>query len=223
MRIDRIDQVLYLPEGANLYNTTISMFIEKCRIIIRKSVSTHHEVEKKPNEDDFCLPQWHALVRVLSGVDTLKREDSSANNILRSVITGSADNLVKANQLLEAKAEDQRTLMIDIIRPNAPAKPEPGEVFARLAWGVIGKHQPFVGINGGIGMALTSAEIGDELWIIRGCDQPMTLRPKGDHYLVVGEGSYDGANRGELLRDIPDDIKIGGMIGSYKFESICLR
>lgn len=223
IRIDRIEHIYHLPEGAALYSTPMATFLDICRTIVQKSASTGHESENEgSNVDAFGLPQWHALVRILSGVDLLKREDSSANSILRGVVTGSADDLIKAHHSSEAKTRDQ-PLMIDIIHPNTPAKSEPGEVFARLVWGVIGKHQPYVGKNGGIGMALLSAEVGDDVWIIRGCDQPMVLRSNGDHSLVVGEGSYDGANRGELLQDIPNDVKVGDVIGSNKFESISLR
>ena len=223
MSIDRIDHIYHMPEGAALYSTRIVTFLENCRTILQNSVPPGHETgQQMLDENVFGLPQWHALVRVLSGVDNLKREDSSANIILRGVVTSSADDLVKFHNLLEAKAKEKR-LMLDVIRSNKPGTSEPGEVFARLAWGVIGKHQPFVGVNGGIGMTLVSAKVGDEVWIIRGCDQPMILRSNGDHFLVVGEGSYDGANRGELLKDISADVKVGDIVGSYKFESISLR
>jgi hypothetical protein len=102
----------------------------------------------------------------------------------------------------------------------------PDKIFARLAWGTIGKHLPFVGTKGGIGTALISAKAGDEIWLVLGCDKPMILRLVDDHYVVIGEGYYDGANRGELLADIPEDqedVNVGDLIGSYKIEMICLR
>lgn len=223
MRIDCIGHICRMPEGAALYNTHVATFLEICRTILRKSVSSRLDAGIiEPVKDEFSLPQWHALVRILSGVDLLKRDDSSANTILRGLVTRSADDLVKAHHSLEVK-EIEQSLMIHVIRPNKPTESESGGVFARLAWGVIGKHQPFVGVNGGIGMTLVSAKVGDEVWIIRGCDQPMILRPNGDHHLVAGEGSFDGANRGEFLRDMSDDIEVGDMIARYKFESITLR
>lgn len=178
---------------------------------------------KGTEKDEFSSSQWYSLVRLLSGVDLLKRGDSNANEILRTGISTGADSLVKTSRSYEAKARDQPLLMIDIIRPSPPPKSESGEIFARLAWGIIGKHQPFARENGGIGTGLMSAEVGDDLWIINSCDQPMILRNNGDHHLVVGEGSYDGANRGELLSDIPDDVRIGDAIDRYKYESINLR
>ena len=223
MRIDHINQIYHLPEGAELYNTPITEIVQICRSIVRNSASTQQDSEKETfSKDEFDLPQWHALVRVLTGVDLLKREDSNANNILRGIVTASADDFVKASLLSEAKTEDESPLMINVIRPNTPTNPDSGKVFAQLAWGIIGKHQPFVGENGGIGLALSSSQSGDEIWIVRGCNHPMILRSNGDHYLVVGEGSYDGANRGELLREIPDDAKVGTMIGEYEFQSISL-
>jgi hypothetical protein len=224
IRIDCIDRIFRLPEGVDLYKTPLTNFLDSCRTIVRKSASNQNKVElEKTGQEEFCSPQWYSLVRLLSGVDLLKRGDSNANENLRSIVSTSADNLVKASRSYEAEAGDQPLLMIDIIRPNPPPKSESGEVFARLAWGVIGKHQPFAGQNGGIGMVLMSAEVGDDLWIISDCDQPMVLRNNGDHYLVVGEGSYDGANRGELLSYMSENIRIGDTVGRYKFESIKLR
>lgn len=223
IRIDGVGHIFKMPEGAVLYDTHVATFLEICQSIVRKSVSTPEGSGKRiANEDIFSLPEWHALVRVLTGIDLLKREDSTANTILREVIISSADDLVKAHHALETDSREQMRL-IDVIRSKTPAKSEPGESFARLAWGAIGKHQPFVGINGGIGMALACARSGDEVWIIRGCDQPMLLRSNGDHYLVIGEGYYDGANRGELLQGMSDDLKIGDTIRGHKFECISLR
>lgn len=224
LRIDRIEYMFCFPEGVDLYNSSAMTFLQTCGNMIQKSISVRADAESgaSVHENIFNLPQWHALARVLSGVDFLKREDSGANNTLRAIVTSSADKLVKAIQSSGATVETDLVRMIDIIRPNNSNDPHPGGVFVQFLWGVIGKHQPFVGRNGGIGMALSSAQPGDEVWIIPGCDQPMILRSNRGHYLVVGEGSYDGANRGELLRDIPDDVEIGDVINSYKFESITL-
>ncbi|KAH9213096.1 hypothetical protein DL95DRAFT_390818 [Leptodontidium sp. 2 PMI_412] len=96
-------------------------------------------------------------------------------------------------------------------------------MFTRLAWGVIGKHLPFVGANGGMGLTLKSAAEGDEIWMIFGCDKPMILRPADDYYLVIGEGYYGGANRGELMKDMPESVEVGDMIGGYRVEPLRLR
>jgi hypothetical protein len=72
-------------------------------------------------------------------------------------------------------------------------------------------------------MAIQGAKLGDQVWVILGCDRPMVLRPIGEQFLVVGEGYYDGVNRGELLRDIPGDISEGDSYAGYRIESIGLQ
>ena len=223
--IDRIEHAFYLPEGVEMYITPTTTFLGICRTIVNAASLTQHDAENEEHDRDvFCLPQWYSLVRVLAGVDLLKPEDPDANDILRRGVSQSADNLIKASQASEARARERPPLtMVDIIRPNTSTESESGQMFARLAWGVIGKHQPWVGAKGGIGMSLKSAKAGDEVWMMLGCEQPMILRSVGDYYLVIGEGSFDELNRGELLKDLSKNVNIGDAIGSYRVESISLR
>jgi hypothetical protein len=44
-----------------------------------------------------------------------------------------------------------------------------------------------------------------------------------NQYLVISEGYYDGANRGELMKDTPERIEVGDMIGECKVEGLMLR
>jgi hypothetical protein len=222
MCIDRIDQIICLPQGVDLYNTPTAIFLDTCRSITRMAISKRPDAERDEHKDEFCFPQWHAVARTLTAVDNFKPEDPDAHDKLRRTVSISADGLVEASQSPEAKSEDRPLLMVDIIRMNMPTTKDSGQVFSRLAWGIIGKHLPFVGINGGIGLALESAKVGDEVWIVFGCDKPMILRSVDDHYLVVGEGYYDGANRGELLKDAPENVSVGDVVGSYKVESMSL-
>lgn len=229
MRVDRIDQISNFPESVELYNTPISVFLDACKSIVGKPRSNQIRTSLEfDTDDDFNLPQWHAFACTLAAVDNFKHEDADAHSKLKQVCAMSADALVKVSRIAETRPEERCPTMLDIIQMKSMDN-EPGGIFdsgatfAKLAWGVIGKHQPFVGINGGIGLALKSAVAGDEVWMILGCDKPMILRPMGEYYLVVGEGYYDGVNRGELMKDIPECIEFGDMIGGYRVESLELR
>lgn len=84
--------------------------------------------------------------------------------------------------------------------------------FKRMDWGSSGKY--FIwGSNGYIGVAPPSTKIGDEIFVIVGCQQPLVLRrccsrengnPK---FSVVGECYVEGCSRAEpLLGNLPDYI-----------------
>ncbi|KAI9781999.1 MAG: hypothetical protein M1839_005592 [Geoglossum umbratile] len=220
--IDCIEEIFYFPESVALYNTPATTFLDACRLVIRKTLSSQSTAEGDSLNDngEFRLPQWHTLVRVLTGVDNLKPDDPDAHAKLKQLVSMSADAFVRTAQSSEAQSENRPLSVLDIISMNTTPPSESGQAFARLAWGTIGKHQPFVGANGGIGMAIKGTRPGDQIWIVFGCDKPMILRPAGDHFLVVSEGYYDGANRGELLEDIPEDLNKGDRQGGYEVKSI---
>lgn len=81
----------------------------------------------------------------------------------------------------------------------------------RMDWGSGGKS--FIQCTGGyVGVAPPSTRIGDEIFVVVGCQQPLVLRkPPGgsrdDRYTVVGECYVEGCSRAEpLLGNLPDHI-----------------
>lgn len=101
-----------------------------------------------------------------------------------------------------------------------PAAGDVGNLLTSVWLAVLGRL-PFVGSKGGIGLAELS-QIGDEVWILFGCSQPIILRRQDNHYLAVGNVYLDDAMEGEALRGIPNHVK-GDSFGGYKIESISLR
>ncbi|KAI9868244.1 MAG: hypothetical protein M1813_006989 [Trichoglossum hirsutum] len=224
MHIDSIDEVFLFPEGVALYNTSAATFLEICRSVIRKALSNQPGSERDRHESDgFHLPQWQVLICALTGVDNLKPEDPDSHDKLKRGFSISADRFIETTRSSKAALGHRTLSFLDIIQMNGTPQSESGQVFARLVWGIIGKHHPFVGTHGGVGMAIQGAKPGDQVWVILGCDRPMVLRPIGEQFLVVGEGYYDGVNRGELLRDIPGDISEGDSYAGYRIESIGLQ
>lgn len=51
---------------------------------------------------------------------------------------------------------------------------------------------------------------GDEAWIIFGCDNPMILRPSGEHYLLMGAAYFP---------DFKDGILVGGPEVNQEFKA----
>lgn len=82
--------------------------------------------------------------------------------------------------------------------------------FKRMDWGSGGKS--FVRCTGGyVGVAPPSTQVGDEIFVVVGCQQPLVLRRKTSHgphrYSVVGECYVEGCSRAEpLLGNLPSHI-----------------
>ncbi|KAH6684026.1 heterokaryon incompatibility protein-domain-containing protein [Halenospora varia] len=228
LRIDRINHIINIPEGVQLYNTPTSAFIDTCRSIIQMALSydTKSTLESDIG-DHLDVPQWHILASVLTAVDCFKPEDDEAHAKLKQAIQMSADALVSTSHIAGTITGERPLTMLDVIRMGKQEGGtfDNGTMFTRLAWGAIGKHLPFVGENGGMGLALKSAKIGDEAWALFGCDKPMILRPVEDHYLVIGEGYCDGTNRGELknVLQVTERLKVGDMFNGYRVKSLKLR
>jgi hypothetical protein len=50
-----------------------------------------------------------------------------------------------------------------------------------------------------IGLGPNTAKKGDKICILLGCNIPVVIRPKGDHYIFIGEAFIHGAMYGELM------------------------
>ncbi len=53
-----------------------------------------------------------------------------------------------------------------------------------------------------MGLAPQPAEVGDEVWVLLGCDVPMILRKCDGHYILVGECFVYGMMEGEQTKDL---------------------
>jgi hypothetical protein len=56
--------------------------------------------------------------------------------------------------------------------------------------------------RGFMGLAPQLAEVGDEVWILLGCDVPLLLRKCDDYYILVGECFVQGIMEGEQTKDL---------------------
>ncbi|KAL1857040.1 hypothetical protein Daus18300_010488 [Diaporthe australafricana] len=79
----------------------------------------------------------------------------------------------------------------------------------RMDWGS-GEKKFIWGSDGYVGVAPPSIEVGDEVFVVVGCQQPLVLRRNLDRdncYSLVGECYVEGCARGEpLLGSLPDHI-----------------
>jgi hypothetical protein len=56
--------------------------------------------------------------------------------------------------------------------------------------------------RGFMGLAPRLAEVGDEVWILPGCDVPMLLRKFEDYHILVGECFVYGMMEGEQTKSL---------------------
>ena len=56
--------------------------------------------------------------------------------------------------------------------------------------------------RGFMGLAPQLAEVGDEVWVLLGCNVPMLLRKRDDYYILVGECFVYGIMEGEQTEDL---------------------
>jgi hypothetical protein len=67
-------------------------------------------------------------------------------------------------------------------------------------------HRLLILSEGGVtGLAPSSVQEGDEIWVLFSCPEPILLRPLGSHstasFSVIGPAYLDGMMRGEILED----------------------
>ena len=58
--------------------------------------------------------------------------------------------------------------------------------------------------KGYLGLAIAATEPEDRICILAGCKTPLILRPRGNHFQVIGECYIHGIMRGEIANDIRD-------------------
>ncbi|KAJ4024578.1 hypothetical protein NW752_003145 [Fusarium irregulare] len=62
-------------------------------------------------------------------------------------------------------------------------------------------HRPFLTGSGYLGMGLESVEVGDEVWVVRGCPTPLVFRREEEKFSLVGESYVHGVMNGEAVGD----------------------
>ncbi|KAI0403147.1 heterokaryon incompatibility protein-domain-containing protein [Xylaria palmicola] len=69
--------------------------------------------------------------------------------------------------------------------------------------------------KGRVGMAPRTAQLGDSIFILKGCNAPLILRPAGNGtYSVIGECCVDGVMHGEAMRDLE--------AGRYQLDTVVI-
>ena len=96
-------------------------------------------------------------------------------------------------------------------------------IWTKIAMAQLTGLQPFVSHHGGIGLAPPSTEVGDELWLIPTCRNPIVLRPCEGKYLVLGKACLGKEDPWVIVEQMRECLIEGEEIDGFKVEGICLQ
>ena len=113
-----------------------------------------------------------------------------STNLLKSMLMN-LDLIPKGE--VQLSEEEQQML----VAPTSVHSMPPGNVLYASHVG----HRLFLTDSGYLGMGYESVEVGDEVWIIRGCPTPLVLRREGEKFSLIGESYVHGVMTGEAVGD----------------------
>ena len=164
---------------------------------------------------------WEALVRTLMSIDTRGSDPNSYNfervNLER--LNKGAAELLDLMMLTAVKQEDVGFDEVFVF--GHPSLSNDAMDFMEYVFlGTL--HRSLVlSEEGATGLAPDSVEVGDQVWVLFGCPEPILLRPRSDTladsraagpFSVIGPAYLDGIMRGEILEDLPDLLAGNGVV-----------
>ncbi|KAI7783842.1 hypothetical protein LA080_011315 [Diaporthe eres] len=165
-------------------------------------------------------PPQSATVRYSSGGSLLRA-------IARTVLFGAISDFVHVRDGNYPTSQIAETVVNrfvsggDLVEEDYKMGSDAQRFLKRMDWGS-GGNNFFLGTGGYVGVAPPSTNIGDEIFVVLGCQQPLVLRNclKGtNRYSVVGECYVEGCARGEpLVGNLPGHIGFSMIEGTAKLE-----
>jgi hypothetical protein len=162
-----------------------------------------------------CDPK-HALLGVLTGNQNLEMKGCVSpcqERISDAIAWIENEDLLDEQRVLESFIDNQHSpvapsSMVSTPRTSEKMLPDPtwsSKTTVELRESINGATtgRKFLRTERGfMGLAPQPAEVGDEVWILLGCDVPMILRKCDDYYILVGECFVYGMMEGEQTSDL---------------------
>jgi hypothetical protein len=167
-----------------------------------------------------AMTRWDALIQQ-QAAPLVKRYGSPSSVKKALEKTRTADRLLGNRYEVSRLAPNQS--VVDVISSGVPEEFEPDQNLYRreqlwkqhlILWyeGTLQHRTLAVLKEGYVGLVPKTAETGDVVCILFGCDTPVVLRPVGNDFLFVGECYVHGIMDGELIKEYEE-----GSIQSRKF------
>lgn len=180
----------------------------------------------------FYYRDWSEAVKFLRHItppESMTTKYPSGGSLLRAiartVLCGAISDFVhvrEGNYPTSEIAETQVSRFLsgdNLVEEDFKMGSDAQRFLKRMDWGS-GGNNFILGTGGYVGVAPPSAKVGDEVFVVVGCQQPLLLRkcPMGDsRYSVVGECYVEGCARGEpLLGSLPEHIGFSLIEGTAK-------
>jgi hypothetical protein len=157
-----------------------------------------------------CDPK-HALLRVLIGNQSVERQDfkSPCQEWVSDTIAWIEDEGRLGEQRVPEILDNQHSpvapsSMVSAPRTSEKTPPDPTWLSnIAVSFETTTISRKFLRTERGfMGLAPQLAEVGDEVWVLLGCDVPMILRKCDDYYTLVGECFVYEMMEGELTKDL---------------------
>jgi hypothetical protein len=162
-----------------------------------------------------CDPK-HALLGVLTGNQNLEMKGCVSpcqERISDAIAWIENEDLLDEQRVLESFIDNQHSPVAPSSMVSAPGTLEKmlrdptwsSEIAAHLRSSISSAtvNRKFLRTERGfMGLAPQPAEVGDEVWILLGCDVPMILRKCDDYYTLVGECFVYGMMEGEQTKNL---------------------
>lgn len=195
------------------------------------------EVQPAPN---FYNHDWNEAIKFLRRIaprQSMTARYPSGGSLLRAIartvvcgaildFTHLPDGNYPTSEIAEAEVS-RYVSGVDLVEEDYKFGSNAQRFLKRMDWGS-GGNNFIMGSGGYIGVAPPSAKVGDEVFVIVGCQQPLLLRKcfeGSNRYSVVGECYVEGCARAEpLLGNLPDHIGFSWILGTAGIAwSRCFR
>lgn len=240
IKIDTILHTYHHLFTTPLLSQSLTSFITTCTTITQDLITSSPQLslEKNPSDtttnhpDPSTTPQWASLLHTLAALDNRSQADHPSYQ--ETFSRGAAELVSLSRERNIDPSFNPDTYKLGLILNLPPTAASDGlrlaKVFLTLVWLVIVQGRaPFCTENGRVGMGMGGAEVGDEVWLVPGCEGPVLMRPgagvsgegekKGERR-VVGEVYLDGVNFWEPVGGFKgvDEVQEGERIGGFEVE-----
>ncbi|PKS12979.1 hypothetical protein jhhlp_000320 [Lomentospora prolificans] len=202
VRVNVVKRIYRDEFEEDVLSQTLLHFISTCREMACRSnsssirsTSTTNNPAESAETDITATDEWKSVVRTLAMADYISRFE---HDEAKEVLYLSASKLVEAEQIKEEGFDPSIFPLHKFLSMNegyfGPAK-----AFVQFTWWTMITCLPFVAQDGRPGLTQKWGEAGDEIWLIQGCERPISLRSVGEKmYKVVGQAYLDGSNYKKL-------------------------
>ncbi|KAK0617495.1 cutinase-domain-containing protein [Immersiella caudata] len=196
IKIDTVLKTYHQLFSTDLLSQTVTGFVEACFTITQDAIDLTPADSTKlvAGSSLESTPQWKSLIHTLGGLDN---RDKLKNHNVDVILERGAEEILALSRKHNENFSPGTCLLGLILNHSQPSGPlRLAKVFITFAWWLMAQRRaPFCTALGRVGLAPACTEIGDEVWLVPGCEIPVLFRVSGCGVRkAVGEVYVDGVN-----------------------------